>query len=176
MTASPSPGALPAARLLIIEDEPVLCHSLQAYLEGLGWDVASAATLEAARSSLAQARFDAVVLDVMLPDGDGLSLLDEIGSERALVVSAFPAPDRYEAVGVRHSMAKPLDLLDVARALGRIQTRSAAYRKCGSTLSVNSRGTVYSTRMPGSNQSWRQVSTMLEGPAGASWRSQLRGT
>jgi DNA-binding response OmpR family regulator len=105
------------AHVLIVEDETLLRQSLAAYLERCGHTVAQAASLAEARCQLAANPFDALILDVGLPDGDGLELLHEAGVARALVVSARPDPARYELHGVRHHLAKPLDLLRVAERL-----------------------------------------------------------
>jgi DNA-binding response OmpR family regulator len=97
-------------RVLIVEDEEVLRQSLARYLAGRGLAVAVAGSLAEARMALAGGAFEAVVLDVGLPDGDGLDLLERAGAGRALVVSGAPDPARYARHGVVHHLAKPLDL------------------------------------------------------------------
>ena len=106
-------------RLLVVEDERVLCASIVAYFGAQGWEVEGAASLDEARRCLARTRFDAAILDVRLPDGDGLSLLRRTGTGRAVVVSAEPDPARYEAHGVRHQLPKPLDLIELERFVQR---------------------------------------------------------
>jgi DNA-binding response OmpR family regulator len=102
-------------RLLLVEDERALAESLAQWFESRGFEVSGVRSLAAARSALASARFHACILDVGLPDGDGLSLLSAAPAEHAVVISAAPEPDRYERRGVRHHMAKPLDLCELAR-------------------------------------------------------------
>lgn len=97
-------------RVLIVEDEDVLRQSLASYLAGRGLAVALASNLADGRAALAGGAFDAVVLDVGLPDGDGLDLLERAGPGRALVVSGAPDPARYALRGVVHHLSKPLDL------------------------------------------------------------------
>ena len=75
-------------RVLIVEDEATLRRSLAVYLAGRGVAVAEAGSLAEARAALACGCFDALILDVGLPDGDGLELLAAAGVRRALVVSA----------------------------------------------------------------------------------------
>lgn len=110
-------------RVLIVEDEAVLRQSMATYLAARGLAVAAASNLADARAALASGAFDAVVLDVGLPDGDGLDLLEPAGAGRALVVSGAPDPARYARRGVVHHLPKPLDL---GRVLERVSAICAA--------------------------------------------------
>jgi DNA-binding response OmpR family regulator len=107
-------------RVLIVEDEPTLRTALAAYLALRGVAVAEAGSLAQARSQLAGASFDALVVDVGLPDGDGLDLVAAAGAERALVISALPDPARYARRGIRHHLAKPFELGALLERLTRI--------------------------------------------------------
>ena len=111
------------ACVLIVEDEALLRRSLASYLERRGAVVAQAGSLAEARAELAARPFDALILDVGLPDGDGLALLALASVDRALVVSAVPDPARYAEHGVRHHVPKPLDLERVAEHVQRIVGR-----------------------------------------------------
>ena len=63
------------ARLLIVDDEPELRRMLVSILRGDGYaDVHEAATAAEAMEKALRLRPDALILDVMLPDGDGFSL------------------------------------------------------------------------------------------------------
>jgi len=62
-------------RLLLIEDDAPLAEALTAFLRGKGFVVDTAATLAQARAALPAAHWGALLLDLHLPDGDGLSLL-----------------------------------------------------------------------------------------------------
>lgn len=62
-------------RLLAIEDDPVLADGLQVGLSACGWTVEVVGRVEDALAALESSAFDAVVLDLGLPDGDGLSVL-----------------------------------------------------------------------------------------------------
>ena len=104
-------------RVLIVEDELLLRSSLARYFRSKGLDVSEAGTLHEARKQLAEGGFDAVLLDVGLPDGDGLSLLATAGADRSLVITANPDPARFASKGVMHHLPKPLDLPQVMTAL-----------------------------------------------------------
>ncbi|HML59320.1 MAG TPA: sigma-54 dependent transcriptional regulator [Solidesulfovibrio sp.] len=59
-------------RVLVIDDDVGFCRSLQAVIAGLGWESEAANSLETGLEKLARGGFDVVVLDVVLPDGNGL--------------------------------------------------------------------------------------------------------
>jgi DNA-binding response OmpR family regulator len=61
-----------SARLLLIDDDARLTGMLGDYLRGAGFEVSTAGNLAQAREALAQGRYELLVLDLMLPDGDGL--------------------------------------------------------------------------------------------------------
>ena len=65
-------------RLLLIDDDERLSAMLRDYLTQAGYAVSVAPTLAAGRQQLAREPFDALVLDLMLPDGDGLDLTREL--------------------------------------------------------------------------------------------------
>jgi DNA-binding response OmpR family regulator len=60
------------ARLLLIDDDARLTAMVGDYLRGAGFDVEVAHTLAAGRDLLHAQSYDALLLDLMLPDGDGL--------------------------------------------------------------------------------------------------------
>ncbi|MDG4582789.1 MAG: PAS domain S-box protein [Candidatus Competibacter sp.] len=67
-------------RILHVEDDPDIIQITQALTEEAA-EYAFATSLHEARQRLHAEHFDLVILDITLPDGSGLSLLDEIGSD-----------------------------------------------------------------------------------------------
>jgi two-component system OmpR family response regulator len=61
--------------VLLVEDDAALADAMASYLGVKGFAVARAATLQHARSALAETHWNALLLDLHLPDGDGLSLI-----------------------------------------------------------------------------------------------------
>jgi DNA-binding response OmpR family regulator len=66
------------SRLLLIDDDARLAAMVKDYLGPAGFEVEPAASLAAGRAALAEHSYDALVLDLMLPDGDGLDLCREL--------------------------------------------------------------------------------------------------
>lgn len=119
----------PPKTLLAIEDVPANLALLRAILEPAGYVVCDAPTLAAGRNAIEQAPPALVLLDVRLPDGNGLDLVREMrmrpdqATIPVLAVSASVLPaDKAEAftAGCSAFLAKPLraaKLLETVRAL-----------------------------------------------------------
>jgi DNA-binding response OmpR family regulator len=72
------------ARLLLIDDDVRLSRMVADYLGGHGFEVDCAGTLGAGRERLRHGPYDALLLDLMLPDGDGLELTRELRADARL--------------------------------------------------------------------------------------------
>lgn len=114
----PAPLPPPLSQsLLIVEDDPVISDLLTEYLGQDGYRVSVASTVAEARTMLGQTHFDGITLDLMLPDGDGLTLVDEmrrqgrLGAVPVVVVSAIADERRVlgEALGIHDWVRKPID-------------------------------------------------------------------
>lgn len=123
------------ARILLVEDEAanralfraILAHSPLARLKNA--TLVEAGSLKAARRALETAQFDVVLLDVRLPDGNGLDLtdqiaaIDEVKRPRVAIVSASVLPaERAAAIesGADAFLGKPYRPADVAQLLTRL--------------------------------------------------------
>ena len=71
-------------RVLLIDDDARLGAMVGDYLRGHGFDVEVAPTLAAGRAQLQAQAYDALLLDLMLPDGDGLELTRELRADSRL--------------------------------------------------------------------------------------------
>lgn len=113
----------------MVEDDPNLRLTLVDNLEEEGYAVQAASTLAEARTQWKATPFEVVVLDIMLPDGDGYSLCREMRqagtSSRVLMLTARTLEDdvvRGFDVGADDYLAKPYrlrELLARIRALAR---------------------------------------------------------
>ena len=72
------------AKLLLIDDDIRLTAMVGDYLRANGYEVDSAGSLAAGRDRLRAGPYDALVLDLMLPDGDGLDLTRELRADARL--------------------------------------------------------------------------------------------
>ena len=102
-------------RLLIVEDENLLRRSLARFFLRQGFEVVEATCLAEAEQQLNEGPYQAALLDVGLPDGSGLQLLDRLGADRSIVITARPDPQSFEEGGVQHHLRKPLDLTHLAK-------------------------------------------------------------
>lgn len=84
-------------RVLLVEDEEDVAETLGAYLVREGFVVDRADCLEIAYEAIRDETFDVILLDRMLPDGDGLKLLDfakRIGRpQRVILLTAIDGVD-----------------------------------------------------------------------------------
>jgi DNA-binding response OmpR family regulator len=76
-------------RVLVIEDEARIAEILQEALSRAGFIVDRATRCAEAREALSLTAYDTVVLDLGLPDGDGLTLLTDLQSSRNRVPAWF---------------------------------------------------------------------------------------
>jgi len=79
-------------RLLFLEDNPDLLELVPKGLGAAGFTVDAVCTVEDARAALATTRYDALILDLGLPDGDGLDVLSALrgagGETPVLILTA----------------------------------------------------------------------------------------
>ncbi len=129
-------------KILIVEDERKVAQFVERALVEQNYTVGVAASCAAARDALAESPYDAVVLDLGLPDGDGLELLREWRAggfnEPVLILSARDAvSDRVRGLnlGADDYLPKPFsvdELIARIRSLMRrhagIKTTSLEYR------------------------------------------------
>jgi two-component system OmpR family response regulator len=122
-----------AMRVLVVDDEPALADLLSMALRYEGWDVRSAGDGMTAVRTAREFRPDAVVLDVMLPDIDGLEVLRRLRAEAASVPVLFlTAKDAVEdriaglTAGGDDYVTKPFSLEEVVARLRGMMRRAGA--------------------------------------------------
>ncbi len=122
---APSPGSI-----LIIDDEAAIRESLQILLELEGYTVALAASAEEGLGLLADQAFDLVLLDLALPDRNGLEVLSEIRERDSyasvIMITAYGTVENAVKAmqgGAANFIQKPWDneklVADVRAAVGR---------------------------------------------------------
>lgn len=115
-----------SATVLIVDDEAPARSFISEALTDAGYEAIEAGTLSEANESIDTAAADIVLLDVMLPDGSGLSLLDRLALENprppVILITAFGEVDTaVEAMkkGAQDFLQKPLDLERLLQAVER---------------------------------------------------------
>ena len=118
-------------RILIVEDDEMLANGLTVGLRLQGLAPETVGSLADARHALAVGSFDAIVLDRMLPDGDGAGLLAELrrrGSAMPvlLLTARDGLEDRIEGLdgGADDYIGKPFELEELAARLRAILRRA----------------------------------------------------
>ena len=100
--------------VLLVEDNELVTQALRVLLEATGHRVATAESLADARARVADERPAVILLDLTLPDGDGLALLAEPAAEAPTVTYAMTGHDdagtaaRCRAAGCRDVLVKPV--------------------------------------------------------------------
>jgi two-component system KDP operon response regulator KdpE len=130
-----------AATAIVVEDEPQIRRFVRTALESESWRVVEAGTLKEGLLEAATRRPDLVVLDLALPDGDGIELVRSMrawSSSPILVLSARgEEKDKIQALdaGADDYLTKPFgigELLARVRALarrgGRTETGEPVFR------------------------------------------------
>ena len=124
-----------AARILIIDDDVRLATMVREYLAAAGLSVATEETATAGLARLGREPVDALVLDVMLPDGDGFDVLRRVRATSEIPVLMLTArgdpTDRIVGLelGADDYLPKPFEpreLLARLRAILRRQRSSGA--------------------------------------------------
>jgi two-component system, OmpR family, response regulator RegX3 len=119
-------------RILLIEDEESISEPLERALGREGFDVAVAATAAEGRERFRDDRPDLVLLDVMLPDGDGRDVLREIRSaSRTPVVMLTARGEELERVlglelGADDYVTKPFSSAELAARVRAVLRRTDA--------------------------------------------------
>jgi len=114
------------ANVLIIEDDPDGRASLAEAVSDMGHCTVAADTAAAGLRAFRDGRFDCVLSDLVLPDRDGIGVLEEVGrlnpAVPVLIITAYGSVDtavRALKSGAYDYISKPLDLDDLASKIGR---------------------------------------------------------
>jgi DNA-binding response OmpR family regulator len=108
-------------KILIIEDEPELAQSISAYLTDENYNCELVGTFQGALEKINIYTYDCILLDLMLPGGDGLKLLEELKNQQkqdgVIIISAKDAVEDKIAglhVGADDYLPKPFHLSELA--------------------------------------------------------------
>ena len=112
------------AKVLIVDDEPGMTLTLGRFLQNDGHDVETAGTAMEALEKASKTTFDVVVSDIIMPNIDGMQLLDTLNDHfprtKVILITGRPSIDSAaEAVRRRafDYMAKPIDKNSICQAV-----------------------------------------------------------
>ena len=117
-------------KALIVEDSTTLCAIYEAYLSGLGLEIRAVTSLTEAKKIATDFRPDFALLDIELPDGNGLDLINELDLIEPKPVSVVMTghgsewAERALAKGAADFLAKPFDSIRL-----RVTVQNAMRRK-----------------------------------------------
>ncbi len=121
-----------AERLLIVEDEDTLCHSLQRVLLREGYEVDRAASAEDAIDLLRFRPYDLIITDIILPGISGIELLTKYKKsnpgQKVMVITAYASlTTAVEAIkaGACDFLMKPLMHDEMRQAVQKALNRPA---------------------------------------------------
>lgn len=129
------------AQILVVDDEPSIVDAVATTMRYEGFEVTEAMSGRAALAAVANSTPDLIVLDVMLPDLDGLEVVRRLRSERVTVPVLFlTARDAVEdrvaglALGGDDYMVKPFSLAELVARSRAILRRTRGDSAQGSVL------------------------------------------
>ena len=121
-----SPEEARPRRLLVVDDDPGVQELLEEVLSGAGYQVETAFNSDEAMERLAQEKYDGLVLDLVLPEEDGLALYDRVLQlsphlqDRVVFISGEAREHQLRRVTRRTGamvLKKPFNVLDLIRVL-----------------------------------------------------------
>ena len=124
-----------SGHILVVDDQQEICELIQQYLSGEGYQVSAANDGQAMRRIMEQASVDLVILDLMLPGEDGLTLarvLREKSSVGIIILTGRgDTVDRIIGLemGADDYLAKPFDLRELLARVKSVLRRASSRSK-----------------------------------------------
>ena len=118
------------AKVLIVEDEVLFARAVMRKLQKAGYECEHVESLQDARAIAKQFAADLVLLDMRLPDGNGLEILAELIAKNAavIVMTAFgEISDAVHAIkqGAVDYLKKPIDLEELLLSVQKVETATS---------------------------------------------------
>jgi DNA-binding response OmpR family regulator len=121
----------PRTKILVVEDDPFMAEVMSDVLDSGGYAVEHAATGAEAREKVEQSRPDLVMLDLILPDMDGLILCNDIRRTTDVPIMVVSGTNRKRdavlslRLGADDFVAKPFDVAELEERVKTVLRRAA---------------------------------------------------
>lgn len=125
-------SAATARSILIVDDDPRICRLVSRYLASEGYAVESAGDGDEMRAAMARGKIDLVIMDLLLPGQDGLSLTAELHAKSdvgiIMLTGKGETVDRIVGleVGADDYLAKPFDSRELLARVRSVLRRTGA--------------------------------------------------
>lgn len=103
-------------RVLLVDDNPGLLETLSDIISASGYEVTACPSCAEAKELIRAGGWDAVILDIVLPEGNGIELLrlglKTIPASRFILITAYTDStliDDAHAAGAKHVLHKPVE-------------------------------------------------------------------
>jgi len=125
-------------RILIVEDEPIVAKLVAKILEAHNARISTSGTIKGTEALLDKETFDIILLDRILPDGDGVQIFRKLKSSPALrliPVLILSGKDRLADqadgldLGADDYMTKPFSLLELKARVEALLRRAGTFQR-----------------------------------------------
>lgn len=176
-------------RVLLIEDDKSLGRAVRDHIIKQNNAVDWAETLEDAYASVATTRYDFILLDLRLPDGNGLTFLKDIRAKNitspvVILTAHDQISDRIEGLnsGADDYIVKPFDLHELTARIGAVARRTNGQAKSQITIGTmtidmdNKRVFIENAEIELSSREWAIIEHMASHPNMLITKAQIEDT
>lgn len=120
-------------RVLVVDDNPLVRKGMQGIIESWGWQACSVTSFAEFKTQVQKSRFDLVLCDYRLPDGNGIEMADWLGqnvdaSPLFILISGDTSPEilqlvRERGIHILHKPVRPAKLRSLIQYLINARTR-----------------------------------------------------
>lgn len=172
-------------KILVVEDDREIRAMMQSSLSVEGFDVQTAVSLSEARALLQHAPPDVIVLDLGLPDGDGVELVQQVRQQQTLPIIIVSARHqeaqkiRMLDAGADDYLAKPFHTEELLARLRGLIRRASGHASpvlvCGPVEldTRSSRVTLNGQHMPLTSHEYKVLAYLMHHPGAVVSRSEL---
>ncbi len=151
-------------KILIIDDEQSLLESLEMFFSEKGYHVYSATTATEGLEMNKSVQPDVIILDVRLPDKNGLDVLEELQqshhAKNIIIITAFHDMDttiKAMKRGALEYIPKPIDIEELELAVERAFTVGRPARENGDAISIDPSLTYEKGKLIGKSRIMKEI-------------------